>query len=143
MGSQLIYIYFCLCPFCFFFFFFFFFWPSHPAAYGVQVPGSDLSCSHNLYHSWGTAGSLTHCCARQGIEPISQRSRAGIPLYHSRNSLSVIFTITLSFLCIIIKTKQSIVCLNKPSYREIHKWIDRYIHTRIHICVCVHIWKER
>ena len=36
--------------------------------------GSDLSCSCDLYHSWGNTGSLTHC-AGLGMKPVSQHSR--------------------------------------------------------------------
>ena len=49
-----------------------FFWPPH----SIKLPGqgSDLSQSHDLSHSCGNMGSLTHC-ARLGIEPASQCSQ--------------------------------------------------------------------
>ena len=39
--------------------------------------GSDPSCSCNLSHSCGNAGSLTHC-ARLEIEPVSQGSQDAV-----------------------------------------------------------------
>ena len=45
-----------------------------PTAYEFLGQGSDPSCSHDLSHSHGNAGSLTHC-ARLGIEPASQCSQ--------------------------------------------------------------------
>ena len=47
-----------------------------PQAYEAPSPGirSDLSCSCDLSHSYGNAGSLTHC-AGLGLEPTSQPSQ--------------------------------------------------------------------
>ena len=53
--------------FCFFIF-------GCPEAYGVPGPGIRSSRSHDLSHSYGSAGSLAHC-AGLGMEPATQHSQ--------------------------------------------------------------------
>ena len=76
----------------FFFFFFFFFFFAHPLEkWEFLGQGLKLSCSCNLHHSCGNAGSLSYC-AGQGLNPhlcdnLSSCSQVLTPLCHSGNSL--------------------------------------------------------
>ena len=76
---------------CLFFFFFFFF--GHTCSIW-KYPGHELnpSCSCNLQHSWGNAGSLTHC-ARLRIEP-------GTPRYNTARYLTCCATAGIPAVCL-------------------------------------------
>ena len=74
--------------------------------------GSDLSCRPNLSHSYGSAGSLTHC-AGLGIEPTSQCSQdAANPFAPQRELLpSSLLMVTLGLLGV---TDTATSCLLMP-----------------------------
>ena len=56
--------------------------------------GSYPSCTCDLHHSCGNAGSLTHC-ARPGIDPVSQHSRAAADPVMPQQELQIVC----SFIC--------------------------------------------
>ena len=74
-----------------------------------KFPGQGLNPSHScdLCHSWGNAGSLTHC-ARPGIKPLPQQRPKSLQRQHHilnllchKGTLMVYFSFRMSFrLCI-------------------------------------------